>query len=241
MDRAWFEYNGVNSMDMYIDIENNISFPSPEADIDFIEVLGRDGDVAIDNQRLKTVNFSIPIRLRLPQDKDVNEVATQISNWLKSDIGWHDLQFSGSPDYKYIAIQHEQFDISETLKRYGKTIINFKLKPYKRKIYTYPVVVTNGMNIVNDGMRNSKPLIKLSGTGDITLKNNGRDWLKLRAVDQEITVDSEQMSVYRDIRPQYDKMIDLGDFPILYTGNNVISWTGNVTRLEIEPRWEAIT
>ena len=226
---------------MYMDIENDISFPIPEADIDFVEVLGRDGDVAIDNQRLKSMNFSIPVRLRLPQGKDVNEVATQISNWLRNDIGWHDLQFSGSPDYKYVAIQYEQFDISETLKRYGKTVINFKVQPYKRKIYSQPVVVSNGMNIVNDGMRNSRPLIKLSGTGDIILQNNGRDWLKLVDVDQGITVDSEQMSVYRGTQPQYDKMINPGDFPILYIGNNVISWAGNVTRIEIEPRWEAIT
>ena len=241
MDRAWFEYKGVNSIDMYMHIENDISFPSPEADVEFVEVLGRDGEVAIDNNRLKSVNFSIPIRLKPPRSKDINQVATEISNWLKEEIGWFPLRFSGSPDYEYIAIQYEQFDIQETLKQYGKTVITFKLKPYKRKINTEIIEVSNGMSITNQESKSSKPLIRIYGTGDITIKNNDKDWIRLKAVDEQITIDSELMTVYRDTRPQYEKMIDLGAFPILNTGNNVISWTGNVTRMELEPRWVAIT
>ena len=37
---ASFEYKGVNSLDMYMRIRNEIVFTSPEADVDFIEVLG---------------------------------------------------------------------------------------------------------------------------------------------------------------------------------------------------------
>ena len=65
---ASFEYKGVNSLDMYMRIRNEIVFTSPEADVDFIEVLGRDGELAIDNERLKGVPFSIPVTLKLPED-----------------------------------------------------------------------------------------------------------------------------------------------------------------------------
>ena len=51
------------------------------------------------------------------------------------------------------------------------------------------------MNLINKGTRIAKPLIKIEGTGDISIKNNGQDWLILRAVDQSITVDSELRSV----------------------------------------------
>lgn len=228
---------------MHIYIENDISFSSPEADVEFIEVLGKDGEVAIDNERLKSVDFSLPVRLRnLPPDKDINEVATDISNWLKGEVGWFPLRFSGSSEYEYIAMMYSQFDVQETLKKYGRTVLTFKLKPYKRKIGVKPITVTNGMTIENNGTRIAKPLIYIEGAGDINLKNNGQDWLVLRAVDQEITVDSELMEVYRDTRPQYTKMVDIKPmFPLLYKGNNKITWTGNITKLEIEPRWEAIT
>jgi predicted phage tail component-like protein len=242
MTRAWFEYNGVNSTDMHLYIENDVAFPSPEADVEFVEVLGRDGDVAVNNERLRSVNFSLPIRLKLPSNKDINKVATDISNWLKSEIGWSPLRFSGSPDYEYIAMMYEQYDIQETLKQYGRTVLTFRLKPYKRRIGQKTLILENGTTLSNTESREAKPLIHVEGTGDINFKNNDEDWLKLRSVDGHITIDSDLMSVYKDDSPQYDKMIDMKPmFPLLYKGNNKITWSGNVHKVTILPRWEAIT
>lgn len=243
MNKAWFEYKGVDSRDMHIQIVNDISFPSPEADIDFIEVLGRDGELAIDNKRLKGANFPIPIRLKLPQDMDVNTIATEISEWLKNDVGWHTLKFSGSLEYEYIAICYEQFDILETLKQYGKTVITFRLKPYKRRIDSRTIEIENGSTLINPEKRTSKPLINIEGNGDISFKNNDKDWLVLSNVEGKVTVDSELMSIYKDDINQFNKMngelIPL--FPQLTSGENKITWTGDVTKIEINPRWEAVT
>ena len=240
--RTSFEYNGKSSLDMYIHILNDISFPSPEADIEFVEVLGRDGELAIDNGRLKSVTFSIPISIKLPEDITVEEISTVISNWLKSDIGWHPLRFSESPDYEYIAMFYEQFSISETLKNYGKTILSFKLKPYKRQIGILPEEVNNGDTLLNVEKRKSKPLIYIEGIGDITIKNNGIDWLILESVDGNISIDSETMSVYKDNIGQFNKMISTLSpmFPLLDSGKNKITWAGNISKLIIDPRWEAI-
>lgn len=241
-DDGWFEYKGINSLSMHLKIVNDISFPSPEADIEFIEVLGRDGELAVDNERLKGVNFPIPVQLKPPKGIDVNIMATKISEWLKSDTGWYPLRFSGLKGYEYIAMCYEQFDIQETLKQYGKTVINFRLKPYKRRIDSNSVEITNGMSLYNREIRASKPLIKIEGSGDISLKNNGKEWLELRSIDGSITVDSEMMSVYKGTRPQFGKMISTLTpmFPLLNHGENTITWKGNVTKIEIEPRWEAI-
>lgn len=242
MGRAWFEYKGVDSRDMHLHIENDIVFSSPEVDLEFIEILGRDGDVVIDNERLKSVPFSIPVRIKTPGNVTINEAATNISNWLKSNVGYHPLVFSGSPDYEYIAIIKQQFDISETLINYGRTVLNFRLQPYKRSKNSSKQTLANGATLVNNYSRESKPLIRIEGSGDIDIKNNGIDWLKLRSIDTFITIDSELGQVYRGNRPQYSKVIDLGEnqFPLLEKGFNTISWTGNITKLEILPRWEVI-
>lgn len=239
---ANFEYKGVNSVDMYMHIRNEIVFTSPEADIKFIEVLGRDGELAIDNGRLKGVPFSIPITLKLPDGITIDEAATAISNWLKSDIGWFPLKFSGSPGYEYIAIYTEQFKIAETLKNYGKTVLTFKLKPYKRRVGNEAIEVTNGATLYNPEKRTSKPLIAIEGQGDITLKKNGVDWLVLTAVDGSITIDSESMSVFKDSLPQFNKMNgNLSPmFPVFESGENTITWVGDATKVTISPRWEAI-
>lgn len=239
---AYFEYNGKNSLDFHMTIINEISFPSPEADVEFVEILGRDGELAIDNKRLKGVSFSIPIRLKLPPDKTIEQVSTDISNWLKNDIGWHPLLFSGSPDYEYIALFHEQFNVTETLRTYGKTVLTFKLKPYKRRRQNKPITLTSGQTLINLENRASKPLVKITGNGNITLKNNGTDWLVLENVDGSIAVDSESMSVYKGNSSHFSKMKShlTPLFPLMYLGENTITWTGNVTKVEITPRWEVV-
>ena len=239
---AYFEYKGISSLDMHLRILNEISFPSPEADIEFVEIMGKDGELAIDNERLKGVNFPIPVVLKTPNDKTVEETATEISNWLKNDIGWYPLRFSGSPNYEYIAMCYEQFNIEETLRQFGKTVITFRLKPYKRFRDDKSIILSNGQTIVNKGTRVAKPLIRIEGHGDITLTNNGKDWLMLTGVDGHITVDSESMNVYRSNVVQFTKMkAHLKPlFPVLNIGNNKIEWTGNVTKIELTPRTEVV-
>ena len=244
MIKAYFEYNGRKSSEFGLRIENDISFTSPEADVEFVEVLGKDGELAIDNKRLKGFDFPVPVRLYAPVGKTVDQVATEISYWLKADIGWKPFYFSGSPDYEYVAMCYQSFSITENLKRNGRAVITFKMKPYKFLKGQGTLTLTNGQTLTNEGFRASQPLIRVDGTGDITLQNNGKDWLKLTDVVNYIKVDSEAMSVYREIgNPMFPKMYSTLKpmFPILEVGDNTITWEGTVEKVEIEPRWESIT
>ena len=243
MGKAYFKYKGVSSLDMHLQIENDISFTSPEVDVELVEVLGRDGELLVDNHRLKGTTFSIPVRIWTTDGTTVDEVATNLSNWLKTDIGWHELEFSGSPDYVYSAVVIDEFDVQETLRNFGRTVITFRMKPYKRKAGVTQEEITNGQTLINDEVRVAKPLIYIEGTGDINLQNNGEDWLKLTGVDEFIYIDSEMMSVYKHRSlPQFNKMNSTLKpmFPQLSVGENTITWTGNVTKVEINPRWEAV-
>lgn len=242
MSDAYFEYKGINSLDMHLKILNDISFPSPEADIEFLEVLGKDGEVVIDNGRLKSVEFSIPVHLRLPKNIDVGYMSGKISEWLKTDVGWHPFKFSGIRDYDYIGICYQQFDIQETLSNFGKTVITFKLKPIRRLSDDNRREILNGQSIINPVKRPGKPLIYIEGSGPITLKNNGIDWLKLNSIDGNITIDSELMTVYKGSASHFEKMLSTLRplFPILSDKENLITWTGNITKLEIDPQWSVI-
>jgi len=240
--KAFFEYKGINSLDMYMRIENKIVFPSPEADIEFVEVLGKDGEIAIDNGRLKGDTFSFPVKIRVPEGVNINDQATKISEWLKTDIGWSPLIFNGQTDFNYIAIMHERFDVEETLRTYGKTVITFKIKPYKMVANVKQLTIEKDTILINNQKRSSKPYIKISGSGDITLTKNGLNWLVLYDVDDYIEIDSEVMAAYKSSTPQNNKMNGdlLPMFPLLTSGENTISWIGNVSKVEINPRWEVV-
>lgn len=241
-DKAFFEYKGINSLDMHMRIENSIVFPSPEADIEFVEVLGKDGELAIDNERLKGDTFPIPVQLRLPEGVTVNDQATKISEWLKTDIGWFPLKFSGQPDFNYIAIMHERFNIQETLRDFGRTVLTFKIKPYKMDNKAKLFEIEKGIILINKHKRSSKPYIKVTGSGNITLTKNGQKWLELFEVDEYIEIDSEAMVAYDRNGQKNNKMSSLLTpmFPLLDNGQNTINWTGTVTKVEINPRWEVI-
>lgn len=243
MNRGFFEYKGKRSTDFHLYIENELTIPIPEQDIELMEIVGKDGDLAIDKKRLKGVSKSFPCILDVPIGRDVASVAKEISEWLRNDVGWDKLIFSGYEGYEYEALCYETFNIEETLRTRGKTVINFRLKPYKFKVGSRESLnINNGQAIVNTEKRPSKPIIKITGTGNITVKNNGIDWLILTSVDGYITIDSARMSIYKDNTSLFSKMnANLSPlFPLLGPGENKLTWTGNVTKLELAPRWEAV-
>ena len=55
-------------------------------------------------------------------------------------------------------------------------------------------------------------------------------------MDGYIEIDSEIMNAYKGETLQNSKMVT-SDFPKLAAGENKINWLGNVTKVEIMPRW----
>lgn len=241
--KDYFVYKGRTSKEFGLVINNDLFFTVPERDVTLHEVPGVDGDLAIDNGRLKGFNKKFAVSLIVPENKTLDQVTKEISEWLRSDVGWDKLTFTGYLDYFYEAICYESFDIQDILKTFGKAIITFRCKPIKYKNNMQSnLQITSGQTIVNTEKRASKPLIKITGTGNITIKNNGLDWLVLTAVDGYITIDSARMSVYKDNTSLFSKMNATLDplFPLLMPGENKLTWTGTVTKLELIPRWEAV-
>ena len=104
----------------------------------------------------------------------------------------------------------------------GKTIVNITSTP---------------KTLVNLGTKYSEPLIKITGSGDITLTINTQV-VVFTGVIGYISIDTELMACYKDTLNTGDKMTGL--FPVLVTGINTISYTGTVTKIEITPRWREL-
>ena len=97
---------------------------------------------------------------------------------------------------------------------------------------------TKNTEIYNKGTEKSEPIITVYGSGDITLGINDIEYI-LEGVEDYITIDSSNMEVYKDsmeLNSQNDKYKSR-DFPIFNIGFNSISFSGNVSKIEIEPEW----
>lgn len=238
--REHFIFRGKSSREYHMYIEKGVAFPSPEQDVSFVEVLGRDGDVAIDNHRAKSTTLSIPVIVRPPKGVRLSELASRISGWLKGERGWQTLQFGGAGEYEYRAMVVDRFDVQSTILDHGRAVIVFRVQPYKRKVGVKAIEVKQSTTLVNAHDRESKPLIQVEGLGDIVIRNNGQPWVQLVDIHQGIEIDSDFMDVYRGTTPKYHKMKDLGNFPTLKPGPNTITWTGKISKLLITPNWESI-
>ena len=95
------------------------------------------------------------------------------------------------------------------------------------------------IKLFNMGNTVSKPEITIYGSGTVEIRLNGLTILSMNIDDSYITIDSEKMNAYHDGILKNRQII--GDYANLTmnVGTNVISWVGNVNKVEIKnvSRW----
>lgn len=236
MAERYFKYLGKTSNDFNLIINTGVSNTSPARDIEYIAVNGLDGEVSIDNNRLKNVTKSFPVT---SDGVDIEDNITAISNWLKSSRGWNQLEDSEDPKYIYIAQMSDEYEFDTLLSDFGKTIIKFVMKPYKF-LKTGQEELILGTSITNPLSRQSKPRIMIKGTGNMTLKI-GSKMLILKNIQDGIIIDSlyEIATDLDGTRPAWDKVASY-PLPVIEPGMNAVTKTGSITEIKIIPRWEAI-
>jgi phage-related protein len=84
----------------------------------------------------------------------------------------------------------------------------------------------------------AKPLITITGSGDITLLV-GIQIIQLNDIEGGIVLDSELQEAYWNSALKNNCMT--GEFPVLSEGNVAISWTGGtVSEVKVTPRWVSL-
>jgi len=83
----------------------------------------------------------------------------------------------------------------------------------------------------------AEPVITVYGSGEITLMV-GMTIVELDGITDSITLDTPLMEAYKDTISMNGCMS--GDFPTLLPGKNAISWTGNVTKIVVQPNWRCL-
>ena len=196
----------------------------PEANVDEIEIPGRDGDLTIDYNTKKP--YTLPMTCTLVDFTKIDEVKA----WLN---GSGDLIFNWQ-NYIFDARLINQIDISQSLESLGEFPLIWKVQPYKRDIDSLILILEAPQTIFNPSTQNSKPVIKLYGTGNVNLIING-NIINLTNVSEYVTIDSDIQDAFKDTLPTNNDMA--GEFPELIPGSNYIGWTGTVTKVEITPNW----
>jgi predicted phage tail component-like protein len=201
----------------------------PKMRVKETEIDGVDGSKI---EELGYESYDKTIKIGLTGKFDINEVIKYFS-------GAGNVTFSNEPDKYYRARIIDQIDY-ERLLRYRTANIKFRVQPFKYELDESPVTLTaSGKSVTNNGLETSKPRMTIAGSGTIELYVNS---LKVFTYtfpegETEVVVDSEKQDAYLGVFLKNRNMT--GDFPILQSGENIISWSGNVTSIVVEPnsRW----
>ena len=113
--------------------------------------------------------------------------------------------------------------------------MNFRCKPFWYPKSAATITLTSSTSFVtNPGNVYSEPIITVRGSGEITLMV-GTTIVELSDISGSITLNCELKDAYTGVFTANSKVS--GEFPVLQPGSNAVSWSGNVSSVEIKPNW----
>ena len=159
----------------------------------------------------------------------------EIAAWLK---GAGAVSFANRPGGFYYARIANQIPFEKILRGnpHCSFAVNFRCSPPFWYVSNPDevTITTSSAVVVNPGSVYSEPIIHVYGSGDFTLIVNDT-FIELEGIENGIVLNSVIQEAYQGETLLNEKME--GDFPVLKPGNNLISWSGDVSRLVIVPNW----
>lgn len=226
----WFDWNGTRCITKGIHVLEQPTYTLPAERSAFTAVSGRSGSLTtlegdeVYDDIVLTATCIIDGENRIPT----------LSAWLK---GGGNVTFANRPGGFYKARIVNQIAFEKILRGnpHRKFAVNFRCQPFWYQSNVPDITITQSTSTVtNPGTVASEPIITVYGSGDITLAV-GATIVELTEVNGSITIDSEILECYKGVTGCNAQMS--GDFPVLVSGNNAISWIGSVSRVVIQPNW----
>lgn len=202
--------------------------------------------------------FTIPFRsgnLHI-QDGSYDEVIKQVGCYLPYEQGvtvaelrairsWLSgsgrVSFSDDAGREYQAHIISQIDFAQWVTGYDdrEFTVYFECVPYAYHTGVADITVTaSGTTVSNPGTAEARPLLAVTGSGDVTLMAGG-GIVQLDGMSGTVYLDCEDEEAYAVVSGARESRnhIMSGEFPVIAPGNSLVSWTGSVTRVVITPRW----
>lgn len=219
----FFIFNNINSQDRGIIVNKLPPISKPEKSFEEIDVPGRNGTLYIDNECYKS--FTYEITCTLMPDSNIRDIA----KWLN---GTGKLIISTETDKFYNVIIKNQIDFEQTYRVCNEFVVIFDVEPIAHSIKEKELTFTKETQfIIKESTYKIKPYLRVNGSGIITLTVNNKS-IVLKDIQEYIELDCELEEAYKN-NLNCNSKVECEDFPVLIPGTNNISWTGNVSNIQI--------
>lgn len=232
--RNYIELNGVNSQTIQgLLIQELPPITKPKIRANIEEIDGRNGDIITE---LGYSAYDKTFSIGLYGDFDINQI---ISFFNSSGT----VTFSNEEDKYYNYTILDQIDFNRLI-RFRTATVKMHVQPFKYSLTdnskTFNISNQTSISISNAGNIYSKPVLTITGTGTLNITLNDTQVFQITLGDiGSIVIDTENMDAYNGTTLLNRSVIgDYDNFKLL-VGSNTISWTGTITKINIQnySRW----
>ncbi|MBK1809135.1 hypothetical protein JHL18_00535 [Clostridium sp. YIM B02505] len=231
-------FNLMNCLDLNLKVIKRPDVSLPNRNFNEIDMQGRNGKLVEDLGTYGDIKVSIELNF-IEKPKFFYDEVRKIMFWL-SKRDDYTLTLADDLEYYYKVKRLEYSDIERKLKVKGTFTLNFICEAFR--YYRDNAIITITKNNYNFYSPNfawdSEPVLKIYGSGNITLTINSNNIL-LNGVSSNIILDSVLKETYSNTYENLNNKMS-GEFPVLINGVNTINWIGNITKIELVPNWRCL-
>lgn len=234
----YFTFAGKNSNEFGIRISGEATYNAPERKYTEETVAGRNGTLIFDEGSFKNISVKYPAFVITNMPQRVRD----FRNYMCSFAGYQRLEDTYDHETYRLGQYAGGLEVKSSgyMNRQGEFEIEFNCKPQRfLKSGEMPIEYTANGVLYNPTRFDAQPFIRVNGTGAGTV-GIGSYLITISAIDEYVDIDCELMDAYKGTTNcNANVSFNADDFKI-GAGNNGVTFTGNITSVEITPRFYII-
>lgn len=253
-----FIINGVYSEDVDAIIQTRPALASPRRKVEFKNTYGQSGMLPYDEEEYENTELELALYINGKSAASSREIIYHLF-----DSGHYiDLIMYSDPTkiYKVMMLEPPSFESRYYMGEGTTCSIKLSVLPYKLLVDSPVISLTTPTEIYNPTLWDAQPTIAIYGSGDIILKINSVPF-NMKGVSGDIVVNSTISNAYTAKKKQtpggsfYDlkemellpeMVVPMNNkiytrlYPLISPGVNSVNWIGNVSRVDILPKWRTL-
>ena len=239
MVRGKFIFGGRSTEEFALRVEKFPAMISPARRRQTKPIAGRNGNLHYQENAFD--NYIQPYQCYFHGLQPAPIHAHAVKAWLSNSGAYQRLQDSYDPEHYRLATFAGPLDIENIFNKFGRCVINFDCDPRSFLISGDTACAFDTPSALwNPTLFDALPTVTVygSGAGTVTV---GAVTVKIHEITDQLILDCENQNACRQVgdgAPENKNLcIYAPVFPVLQPGENPISFTGDITKIEITPRW----
>lgn len=224
-------FNGKDFADFGVHVDESKAFGSPEKDYELVEIMGRNGNLSIYNDRFKDITLPFPCFIRT----GFIEKYRSLLAYLNSQTGYQRLETDKEPNHFRKALFQGIVDPQTTAFNHGG-FFTVNLLAHPQRFLKSGEIPVSASELWNPTYFDSHPLIRCYGNGSLTI-NSQTITVASNPYDY-VDIDCDIMDAFCGANNANQYVSFDTDSVVLRSGTNGISH--DMTKVEITPRWYEI-